>query len=122
VTLAPWLLLGLAILGAGISLHFSLAYYGRVESREVPAALCRRDEQSCVTILQTPYARVFGLPNSLLGIVFYLLTALVAVLALGDALPRWLWWADLAAAGLGVVLAPYLIWALLARLKTWCRL
>lgn len=122
MNLAPWLLLGLAILGAGISLHFSLAYYGRVESREVPAALCRREEESCVTILHTPYARLFGPPNSVLGIVFYLLTALVGVLALGEALPRWLWWADLTAAGLTVVLAPYLIWALLARLKTWCRL
>lgn len=112
----------MSLLGTAISFYFTLAYYGRVKSREVPAALCRRDEGSCVTILDTPYARLLGVPNALLGLGFYLLTGLVAGLALADALPRWLWLTNLVVAAGTVLLAPYLVWALLARLKTWCRL
>lgn len=122
VAVAPWLLLGLAVLGGAVSFHFTLAYYGRVESGEVPPALCQREEETCITILQTPYARLLGVPNSLLGIGFYLLTALVAGLALAEALPPWLWLANLVAAAATVALAPYLVWALVARLQTWCRL
>jgi len=122
VNLTPWLLLGLATLGGAISIFFLLAYYGRVHSGEVPAALCRRGERSCVSIVRTPYARLFGLPNSLFGLAFYLLTALVAVLALVETPPGWLWRANLLAAVASVLLIPYLVWALAAKLKTWCRL
>ena len=117
-----WSLLGLSVIGFAISLYFTLAYYGRIEPGEVPAALCRREERSCVTLLQTPYARLLGVPNAVLGLGFYLLTAAVALLALGEALPRWLLWVYLAAAAASVALAPYLVWALVARLKSWCRL
>lgn len=117
-----WVLLALAVLGVAISLYFTLAYYGRVESREVPALLCRREERSCVTILQTPYARLLGVPNAVVGLGFYLLTGAVAALALGEALPDWLWRVNLVVAAGTVLAAPYLVWALVARLKTWCRL
>lgn len=120
--MAAWWLLGLAALGAGLSLHFTLAYYGRIQSREVPAALCRRAERACLTVLTTPYARLAGVPNALVGLGFYALTAVVAALALQEALPRWLWQVNLALAAGAVLLAPYLIWALGARLKVWCRL
>lgn len=117
-----WVLLALAILGVVISLYFTLAYYGRVESHEVPALLCRREERSCVTILHTPYARLLGVPNAVVGLGFYLLTGAVAALALGKALPDWLWRVNLVAAAGTVLAAPYLVWALVARLKAWCRL
>ncbi|MFQ5696346.1 MAG: vitamin K epoxide reductase family protein [Terriglobia bacterium] len=114
--------MGLSLLGLANSLYFTLVYYGRLESREVPVAFCRRSERTCLTILHTPYARVFGVPNSLLAIGFYLLTGLVAGLALAEALPRWLWLVNLVVAAGAVLLAPYLVWSLVARLKTWCRL
>jgi len=75
-----------------------------------------------VTVLQTPYARVFGPPNSLLGLFFYALVGALAAMSLAGALPRWLWQVAFAGAVFSVLLAPYLIWALLAQLKTWCRL
>jgi len=120
--LTAWILLGLGATGAVLSIHFILVYYGHVESREVPAALCRREERSCTTILRTPYARIFGVPNAVLGLAFYALTLAVAALMATSALPRWLWQVNLAAAAASVLLAPYLIWALVTRLKTWCRL
>ena len=56
------------------ALYFTFAYYGRIKkARWVPEILCAREGSSCVTVVQTPYARVFGLPNSLLGLLYYAL-------------------------------------------------
>lgn len=120
--MAAWSLLGLAGLGAAISAYFTLVYYGRLHSPAMPAAFYRREERTCTTILQTPYARLLGVPNALLGLGFYVLTGAVAALLLAGALPRWVWQANLVAAAASVLLAPYLVWALVAQLKTWCRL
>jgi uncharacterized membrane protein len=64
----------LSLAGLADALYFTFAYYGRIKNaRWVPAFLCARQGSSCVTVVQTSYARVFGIPNSLLGIVYYLL-------------------------------------------------
>lgn len=64
----------LALAGLIISLYFTLAYYGRIRKAHwIPEVLCAREGSSCVTVLQTPYARVLGIPNSLLGIIYYIL-------------------------------------------------
>jgi uncharacterized membrane protein len=70
----------LSILGLADALYFTFAYYGRVrKSRWVPQLLCAREGSSCVTVVQTPYGSVFGVPNSLLGILYYGLLLLWAV-------------------------------------------
>jgi len=64
----------LSLVGLADALYFTFAYYGRIrKARWVPEIFCARDGSSCVTVARTPYARVFGVPNSLLGIVYYLL-------------------------------------------------
>ena len=63
-----------SLAGLADALYFTLAYYGRIrKARWVPKILCAREDSSCVTVVRTPYARVFGVPNSLLGIVYYIL-------------------------------------------------
>src|SRR5713226_1845446 len=70
----PFLILLVSVAGLANALYFTFAYYGRVRgARWIPEVLCAREGSSCVTVLQTPYARVFGVPNSLLGIFYYLL-------------------------------------------------
>jgi len=70
----------LALAGLADALYFTFAYYGRVrKSRWVPQVLCAREGSSCVTVVRTPYGSVFGVPNSLLGIVYYVLLLLWAV-------------------------------------------
>ena len=67
----------LSLAGLADALYFTFAYYGRVrKSRWVPQVLCAREGSSCVTVVRTPYGSVFGLPNSLLGIVYYVLLLL----------------------------------------------
>lgn len=47
---------------------------------------------SCGSVMSTPQAEAFGIPNPLLGIAgFAALTALAVALLAGAALPRWLW-------------------------------
>ena len=63
----------LSLAGLADSLYFTFAYYGRIrKARWVPQLLCAREGSSCVTVVRTPYARVFGIPNSLLGSLYYL--------------------------------------------------
>jgi uncharacterized membrane protein len=65
---------GLSLLGLADAVYFTFAYYGRIKkARWVPEILCAREGSSCATVVETPYARVLGVPNSLLGIVYYLL-------------------------------------------------
>ena len=72
----------LSLAGLADSLYFTFAYYGRIrKARWVPEILCAREGSSCVTVVQTPYARVFGVPNSLLGILYYMAVIAVAFVA-----------------------------------------
>ena len=62
----------LSLAGLADSLYFTFAYYGRIrKARWVPKVFCAPERSSCVTVVRTPYARVFGIPNSLLGIIYY---------------------------------------------------
>ena len=62
----------LSLTGLADSLYFTFAYYGRIrKARWVPAIFCAQEGSSCVTVVRTPYARVLGIPNSLLGILYY---------------------------------------------------
>lgn len=62
-------LFALAIVGSADALYFSLVSAGRVEpdAKWVPR-FCRMDRASCGTVLHTAYARLFGVPNSTLGL------------------------------------------------------
>jgi len=111
--------------------YFTFAYYGRIKkARWVPEILCAREGSSCVTVVQTPYARVFGVPNSVLGILYYLI--LIGWVLIGQpgggivtvgSLVLALFTLALEVVSLGTVLVGfYLIYALVAKLHTHCPL
>ena len=124
------LILLLSLAGLLDALYFTLAYYGRVKkARWVPASLCAPESSNCVSVVRTLYARIFGVPNSLLGSVYYL-SLLGWTLAGGGGSPAvgaaaWLrgtaWLLIIVGAG-AVLLGFYLIHALWRVLHVHCPL
>ena len=124
------LILLLALAGLLDALYFTLAYYGRAKkARWVPAALCAPESSSCARVVRTPHARLLGVPNSVLGIAYYL--GLVGwILAGGSGSPAiataaWLRgtaWLLIAVGAGAVLLGSYLIHALWRVLHIHCPL
>ena len=75
------LLILLSVAGLLIATYFTAVAFRwvRPDVRWVPS-FCRMDEQTCASIVFTPQARVFFVPNSVLGQLFYLAVMLGAVL------------------------------------------
>ena len=111
----------LSLVGLWNAFYFTFAYYGRVKkARWIPEILCAREGSSCVTVVQTPYARVFGLPNSLFGIIYY--AVLILWTAVSALAPAWFIWLLIAASAVTVALGFYLVYALNVKLRTHCPL
>lgn len=110
----------LSLVGLINATYFTLAFYGWIEaSRLVPRPLCRTDESGCLNVIRTPYARIFGLPNSVFGMGFYLsVMAGLPFMSAHSALRM----ALLAAGGLVFLVGIYLIYALRVRLRASCPL
>ncbi len=114
-----YVILLLAFLGLYISGYFTLVYYRIIEpdSRWIPS-FCRMKEAQCISILMTPYAKVFWLPNFTLGIVYYFsiifLTASGALISVLDVL--------LGISFFTVTLGIYLTYALFFKIEVSCPL
>jgi len=117
----------LALAGMADAIYFTLAYYGGIKrARWVPGIFCASDGSSCVTVVKTPYARVFGVPNSLLGIIYY--AAIIWRVAQGP--PVGMRRAEIFLAGrllalasiVTVALGAYLVYALRRKLAVNCPL
>jgi uncharacterized membrane protein len=111
--------IGLAALGFYIASYFSLVYYGIVaaNTRLMPN-VCRLEDRTCRTVLTTKYARVFGVPNSLLGVLYYLAVILLLLAGWTGALAM----ATIVVAWFTVALGFFLIYSLFFIIKIPCPL
>jgi uncharacterized membrane protein len=112
----------LSVLGFLISLYFTLVYYQRIPANYflVPR-VCRMNESTCQTVLSTREARVFGVPNFILGLAYYTLVILVGVLLMLGSEASWfriLFCFSLVT----VLLAGYLSYSLLIKIRIACPL
>lgn len=84
------LLFMLALVGLAIAGYFTGVSY-RLIAADAPfiPRRCRIGEAACARVLDSPRARVFGLPNSLLGMAYYLGVIGLAVAGAG-AVPGWM--------------------------------
>jgi len=82
-------LVALSLVGLLISTYFTAVAYRwiRPDTRWIPA-FCRMSDQSCASIVFSPRARVLGVPNSLLGQMFYVALLLGVPTGLVDR-PGW---------------------------------
>jgi len=67
-----FLILALAGIGLWISIYFTGVYYKWFSPHVfwIPT-VCQLKEANCMTVLGTPRAKIFGIPNSVFGIIIY---------------------------------------------------
>lgn len=76
---------------------------------------------NCASVMKSEQATVFGVPNSVFGMVgFGALVAMSILLLVGVRLYYWMWYGVLAVAAIGVVFVHYLIFESLFMLRTIC--
>lgn len=112
----------LAALGAADALFFVLVGARRLppDPRWLPR-VCRMDEGTCARLLDTPEARLLGVPNAAFGLAYYVGIAAAAAWALATG--AWPPCALLLLPSLGAVaMSAALAWALLVRLRARCAL
>jgi uncharacterized membrane protein len=109
------LLVSCAFAGLSIALYFSLVYYHLIQAdnRWIPS-FCRMERGACMRILDTREAKVLGVPNSVLGVLYYVAILLVPITRFETLFLI----ASIFSVGLGM----YLVRALVVRLKVHCPL
>lgn len=112
-----------AIAGLPIAVYFTASFYWQDRSPALArfARVCNTEHGTCLALLRTPYARVFGLPNSLLGIGYYVLLIAWSVGALLTGQGRFPGVVAVIATFAGLF-SVFLIWALVKRLRSPCPL
>lgn len=115
------LIIFLTSLGIVISLYFTLATYHIIREdfiESMPICNIRGQKKR---IVDTRYGRVFFLPNSVFGTIYYM-GLLVSVAGWWSTWPHWF---ELGVTLLSisvVIFSVYLFWSLYAKLRTPCRL
>ena len=105
----------LSVLGLWISVYFTGVYYRwfSPDVRWMPQ-VCRMTDKSCRTVLDTPRAKLFGVPNAVFGIAAYLYVILNVFF-----FPAWL---GLLILSLALLRSLYLAYSLLFVTKIPCPL
>jgi uncharacterized membrane protein len=108
----------LSSVGLLLSVYFALVYHGLVKSdaRFIPS-FCRMENDSCLSIIRTREARIIGIPNFYMGILFYL--AILAV-AFFPELSPWILDSLKIASGFTVFVGIVLSYSLLYVIKKKC--
>jgi uncharacterized membrane protein len=76
---------------------------------------------SCGSVMRTPQATLFGVPNTIFGLVaFAMLGAMSVIIASGSVLKKWIWLALEGGAVLGMIFVHYLIFESVFRIHAIC--
>ena len=115
----PWLLLALCTVGFLVASYFTgvACHWLKPDTHWIPP-FCRMGEDTCASIVFAPQARIFGVPNSVVGQLFYFALA-TAILTggLDQSVARLLL---TAVSSVAVLLGAYLTYALLVVLRVHC--
>ncbi|UFP93806.1 vitamin K epoxide reductase family protein [Gloeobacter morelensis] len=106
-----WAIAGLAACGSALTAYLT---WTKVSASQ--AAFCT-EGAGCDLVLQSPYASLFGIPVSALGLGLYLTLLLVALLPRVD---RWRWGALFGLSLVGVTFSAYLIYLLMFEIVALC--
>ena len=112
-------ILTLSIFGLLISLYFTLVYYRliRPDTTLIPK-VCRLDEATCQYLMGTRNARILGVRNFVLGLLYYIgLILYVGYPSIQQTVPLH---PVVGISLLTVLVGVYLVYGLIAKLKTHC--
>ncbi|MDE3059288.1 MAG: vitamin K epoxide reductase family protein [Bacteroidota bacterium] len=109
------LISSLAVVGAFISTYFTVVYYRLLpaDDKHIPA-FCRMKETTCRKILEAREAKALGVPNSIIGLLYYFSILILPM----PAFETFFLISSIFAVGLGM----YLTHTLLMKLKLHCTL
>lgn len=119
--LLPWLLSVAGAMGA-LAATALLVEKLRVLADPEHVPTCSIDPVlSCGTVMTTPQAEAFGIPNPILGMIgFSVVTTVGVALLAGARFPRWFWLGLQAGTVFGAVFVHWLIFQSLYRIGTLC--
>lgn len=117
--MASFLIVVVAVAGLFISLYFTFVSYGIMppDTGWIPRA-CRMGEDTCRLVLDHRDAKLIGIPNSLVGVLYYSVVCVAAVAGFPPPLHVPLQLASWAAVGFGL----YLTYSLVYRVRIVCLL
>jgi len=106
------------IFGLIISIYFLLIYKGWIKGNKqlVPTKVCAKN--TCGDALKTNYARVFGIPNFIFGILYYICIILLTLFAFD----KIFWSIAFVVSWIVVIFSAYLAHSLIRVLKIHCLL
>jgi len=113
VTMTTIWLLPLAIIGLIISGYL---LYKR-KTKEPVACLMGED---CNKVVRSEYSKMFGVPNALLGVIYYVILSALILLALYTTINLPLGTIILVFTGIGVLFYFLMIYIQLYKIKEWC--
>ena len=120
-TILPYLLLGLSIIGLMASFALTYDKIHTLINPDYEAACSINPILSCGSVMKTEQASLFGIPNSVFGLLGYVSLATLAVTLLaGATFRKWLWLVMQAGASIGVIFMHYLFFQGVFRINAIC--
>ena len=111
----PWVAFGLSIIGFAISMYLTLDHF-----RGTPPICSDSGIVNCTKVTTSSWSYIFGIPVSLLGLLFYTAMVGINVPRLWRVRAPWVAWARLGLAVSGIAFVLYLLAAELFSIKAIC--
>ena len=112
ISLAPYILLALSMIGLGDTLYLSYFAYNNA----IPGCAIG----GCETVLTSEYSKFFGVPLAYIGLVYYVYMFALAMLLAAEPGSKILRLATLGYAGVGLLLSIVFIYIQGALIGAWC--
>lgn len=120
-SLLPFILLGAGLIGGIASFALTYDKVHVLQNPHYQPGCNLNPVLSCGSVMKTAQASLFGVPNTVFGLIaFSMLTMLALVLLAGATFKRWLWQCAQVAATAGVIFMHYLFFEAIFRIHAIC--
>jgi len=106
----------LAVLGVAVSAYLTVEHYSSSTTLACPDT----GVVDCVKVTTSSYAELLGIPVALLGLLYFVATAVLCLPAAWSSTRAWVHRARLAVVSVGAVFVLYLVWVELFRVDAIC--